>query len=25
MKRLRGWFTAEIAHVLPLARILYWT
>ncbi|WP_347272061.1 spore photoproduct lyase family protein [Sphingomonas sp. CARO-RG-8B-R24-01] len=25
MKRLRGWFIAEIARVLPLARVLYWT
>jgi spore photoproduct lyase len=25
MKRLRGWFADEIARVLPLARILYWT
>lgn len=25
MKRLRGWFTAEVARVLPRARILYWT
>ncbi len=25
MKRLRAWFTREIARRLPLARVLYWT
>ena len=25
MKRLRGFFEAEIARMLPQARILYWT
>lgn len=25
MRRLRGWFTAEIDRALPLSRILYWT